>query len=68
MLCLGLIKIFSYYISRFATYELIYGVFSIIPIFFLWIYLNWQITLYSLLIAHFIDEEFKKGMSQDQAL
>lgn len=61
-------KIFSYYISRFATYELIYGVFSIIPIFFLWIYLNWQITLYSLLIAHFIDEEFKKGMSQDQAL
>lgn len=60
-------KLFSYYISKFATYELIYGVFSIIPIFFLWIYLNWQITLYSLLIAHFIDEDFKMEKNQDQA-
>lgn len=60
-------KLFSYYISKFATYELIYGVFSIIPIFFLWIYLNWQITLYSLLVAHFIDQDFKMEKSQDQA-
>jgi len=60
-------KLFSYYISKYATYELIYGVFSIIPIFFLWIYLNWQITLYSLLIAHFIEEDFKMEKNQDLA-
>lgn len=60
-------KLFSYYISKFSTYELIYGVFSIIPIFFLWIYLNWQITLYSLLIANFIDENFKMEKNLDQA-
>lgn len=59
--------LFSYYLSKFATYELIYGVFSIIPIFFLWIYLIWQITLYSLLIAYFIDQGFKMEMNQDQA-
>lgn len=60
-------KLFSYYISKFASYELIYGVFSIIPIFFLWIYLNWQITLYSLLIANFIDEDIKTEKNQDLA-
>lgn len=61
--------LFGYYLSKFATYELIYGVFSIIPIFFLWIYLNWQITLYSFLIANFIDmtEEIKMETNQDQA-
>lgn len=58
-------KLFSYYISTFATYDLIYGVFSIIPIFFLWIYLNWQITLYSLLIANFIDDDIKIEKNQD---
>lgn len=64
-------KLFGYYISKFATYELIYGVFSIIPIFFLWIYLNWQIILYSLLIANFVDEDdnenVKKETNQDLA-
>lgn len=59
--------LFGYYISKFAVYELIYGVFSIVPIFFLWIYLNWQITLYSLLIAKFLDDNFKTEKSQDQA-
>lgn len=61
--------LFGYYLSKFATYELIYGVFSIIPIFFLWIYLNWQITLYSFLIANFINihEQFKMEKNQDQA-
>lgn len=53
-------KIFSFYISSFASYQFIYGVFSIIPIFLLWIYLNWQITLYSLLFANFIDELKRK--------
>jgi len=59
-------KLFSFYISSFSSYQLIYGVFSIIPIFFLWIYLNWQITLYSLLFANFIDE-IKMEKNQDQA-
>lgn len=47
--------LFGLYIDSFSTYEVIYGVFSAIPVFLLWIYLNWQITLYGLLIAYIID-------------
>lgn len=45
--------LFGLYLTTFSTYEVIYGVFSAIPIFLLWIYLNWQITLYGLLFADF---------------
>ena len=62
-------ELFSYYISKFASYQLIYGVFSIIPIFLLWIYLNWQITFYSLLIANFINDfnliKMEKNLDQE---
>lgn len=47
--------LFGLYVESFSTYEIIYGVFSAIPVFLLWIYLNWQITLYGLLIAYIID-------------
>lgn len=48
-------SLFSWYLDIFSTYQIIYGVFSAIPIFLLWIYLNWQITLYGLLIANGFD-------------
>jgi membrane protein len=36
---------FTWYISNFHSYEVIYGALSSIPIFLLWIYLSWLIVL-----------------------
>jgi len=41
----------GYYISHFPTYHLIYGAFAAIPIFLLWVYLSWMITLVGALVA-----------------
>ncbi|MFN0163055.1 MAG: YihY family inner membrane protein [Burkholderiales bacterium] len=43
--------LFGYYIAKFPTYHLIYGTFAAIPIFLLWIYLSWTVTLIGGLIA-----------------
>jgi membrane protein len=36
---------FAYYLGHFNTYELLYGAFAAVPIFFLWVYCVWIITL-----------------------
>jgi membrane protein len=36
---------FAYYLSQFHTYQLLYGAFAIVPIFFLWVYWVWFIIL-----------------------
>jgi membrane protein len=36
---------FTWYISHFHSYEIIYGALSSIPIFLLWIYLSWLVVL-----------------------
>ena len=36
---------FTWYISNFHSYEIIYGALSSIPIFLLWIYLSWLVVL-----------------------
>ena len=36
---------FAYYLTHFNTYQLLYGAFATIPIFFVWIYWVWIITL-----------------------
>lgn len=42
---------FTYYITQFPTYKLIYGAFASLPIFLLWIYLSWLVLLVGALIA-----------------
>lgn len=37
---------FSLYLKYFASYEFIYGVFATIPIFIIWVYLLWLLTLF----------------------
>lgn len=36
---------FAFMLSKYNTYELLYGTFAILPIFFIWIYWVWLITL-----------------------
>lgn len=43
--------LFGLYIAHFPTYTLIYGAFAAIPIFLVWIYLSWLVTLTGALIA-----------------
>ena len=43
--------LFGYYIKHFTTYKLVYGAFSSIPIFLMWIYLSWLITLFGAVIV-----------------
>ncbi len=38
-------KGFAYFLTRFDTYELLYGAFASVPIFFIWVYWVWIITL-----------------------
>lgn len=42
---------FSWYLTTYNTYELLYGAFAIVPIFFLWIYYVWLIILFGAEVA-----------------
>lgn len=46
---------FSLYLQIFKHYEIIYGVFSLIPVFLIWMYLMWQIVLHCFVIALFCE-------------
>ena len=37
--------LFGMYVAAFPSYQMIYGAFAAIPIFLIWIYLSWIITL-----------------------
>lgn len=43
---------FGLYLHQYKTYELIYGAFSIIPIFLVWLYIVWLVVLFGAEIAH----------------
>ena len=43
--------LFGLFIARFPTYSMIYGTFAAIPIFLVWVYLSWMVTLLGALIA-----------------
>ncbi len=44
-------RVFGLYISHFSTYKLVYGAFSSVPIFLVWIYLSWITILFGAVVA-----------------
>ncbi|WP_419539669.1 YihY family inner membrane protein [Paraburkholderia bengalensis] len=42
---------FGFYIRRIPTYTAVYGAFAVVPLFLLWMYLSWFITLAGAMIA-----------------
>ncbi len=50
---------FVYYIFYNKSYATIYGSFSILIFFFLWIYLSWMIFVYGLKLCYLIDRTYK---------
>lgn len=58
---------FAYYLIRYNTYELLYGAFAIVPIFFIWIYWVWIITLLGAEISYAfsVHHQRREGQSLD---
>ncbi len=44
-------RLFAVFIARFPTYAIIYGALAAVPLFLLWIYLSWMITLVGALLV-----------------
>jgi membrane protein len=42
---------FGYYVRRIPTYTAVYGAFAALPVFLLWVYLCWMITLIGAMVA-----------------
>lgn len=58
---------FAYYLIRYNTYELLYGAFAVVPVFFIWIYWVWLITLLGAEISYAfsVHHQRREGASLD---
>jgi len=57
---------FIYYVFYNKTYTTIYGSFSILLFFFLWIYVSWIIFIYGVKLCYLIDRAYQQSHHQDQ--
>jgi membrane protein len=47
---------FATYVSRFPSYELVYGAFATLPVFLIWIYLSWLVVLLGAVVVAVLPE------------
>lgn len=60
--------VFDYYIYNMTSYQKVYGVFSALPIFLLWIYINWIIVLGGVVLVSVIDKDVRNEMQNSAPL
>lgn len=47
----GMQRVFTLYVVKFPTYTLVYGAFSVVPIFLSWLFLSWSVILLGALLT-----------------
>lgn len=53
-------RLFALYIQLFPTYRIIYGALATIPIFFIWVYVSWMITLFGAIFCKGLQDHFHR--------
>ncbi|GAA5163348.1 YihY family inner membrane protein [Viridibacterium curvum] len=49
-------RLFGFYLSKLPNFTLIYGTFSVVPIFLVWLYFTWIAVLYGAIVAAVLPE------------
>jgi len=58
---------FALYLSRFPSYTIIYGTLAALPIFLLWIYVSWLVTLFGATVAAILPSLYERVWNRGQA-
>ena len=57
---------FGVFVSKFSTYQLIFGALASVPLFLIWIYLSWAIVLFGAEFCHALDNYEASVDNKDQ--
>lgn len=68
VLLIQAIRFFSLYVTKFTSYQAIYGALAALPIFLLWLYVMWLITLLGALVTKRAMDGLPRGHFDSQAL
>jgi membrane protein len=49
-------RVFAAYVGHVSTYTLLYGAFAVVPLFLVWVYLSWAVTLFGAVLTAMLPE------------